>query len=490
MQTRAIEFFAKAWLLLILAASFFSIATLATASADETDVFYNPICEAGKNYEKCTPKEKFIRRRDNCEAPGSLCFGIRLDGWQAEVLGKGDCIRPCTPTPFNYGIIEYKTEQNDTRRWQKAQRDTIIDFIKNKNAYVVIFIHGWHHNAKDNNIEITDNIDNNNEDYTQDRNMMYFKRILARSKYEINLRGEHDREVFGIYIGWNGGPPNSIFNIGNRARAADRLANSSDFIEDMNLISKFSSNNKILIMGHSLGGRIINRFMINETNKNNPRPFGKNSLAVSINAAISADSFGSLTKLNPSFDEPTWINFTSADDWATGAIYSGATSFGRLIGFGEGVSDKSFESSSFSSIGHYRPYLTHALKICWEDKGPYGCDSDVWWRDRCPIQSVRAPETWFRLSTSKPTSCVALCYDYENDRRCDDRYRASLSTISTDLTGAFRAPLGHFWNVTTDKDVIGGDEKHSGLSAINHNGFVQTNLNRLLTDILFAPRKK
>lgn len=150
--------------------------------------------------------------------------------------------------PENLKVIEFD-ELGDL--WSESQRDEAIQRIQNckQPPLVVTFTHGWRHSARNG-----------------DANLESFKGLIEDLKASLK-----SREVVGIYIGWRGGSlrePNNgaltalpaLFTFHNRKNATDRLAGipmGETFwrIHEATNARRGSS----LLVGHSFGGRIIER---------------------------------------------------------------------------------------------------------------------------------------------------------------------------------------------------------------------------------------
>jgi pimeloyl-ACP methyl ester carboxylesterase len=97
--------------------------------------------------------------------------------------------------------------------------------------------------------------------------------------------------VLGIYIGWRGDslttPGLKFSTIGNRADAADRLAANRDHdgmyslyssLKDIaNALHGADPDGRMLVVGHSLGGRIVTRLFMNDIAMGEVRPLGNGS---------------------------------------------------------------------------------------------------------------------------------------------------------------------------------------------------------------------
>lgn len=501
----------SAFSILVFAGVLFLVLILAlglTGNANAEERAFHRICE-GKGSAACIPSDQFIQRRDACSGENEgLCYGIgrTSDGWVTDLVRKGRCYWtkglangvPCDPMPFRYGVIEYKTNGLKTaHRWQSKQVTEITQEIAaEKDVFLVVFIHGWHHDSRE---EVGKEYSEEDlrtlkeSNITQDRNLLFFKHILAKTRWELDRNGLTTPKVLGVYIGWDGGPPNAKNNVGNRAIAADKIGLSSDFDTDLKALrqalKKAGPNNKMLVIGHSLGGRIVSRFMLKNADEGNLNPLGTGSLAVTMNPAISADSFDAYVKRPSAPGLPAWINITSRDDWATRLLYPlASTPLSRLLGIGRGLNDTLTSRATGTSIGHYEPYQNFQLSICYEGSAN-SCTSNMLIAG-CkapPHQTKRLPTNWFRLGAGDDSSCQYMCYSFGSaDSSCSSSQYLVTLMRHNDEKQQLREPSGTMWNVYTDVDVIGPNEDYRNQSAEVHNAFDQTNLGRMLVELTLA----
>lgn len=462
----------------------------AGAIAFSEDRNYHPICETAYQAE-CIPPTKFVVTRkggaDCINEKGALCFGVGNDGWDTEVMWPRDpkninTYRGLTGQKFDYATLEYRSTPG-AGRFQDAQRDAIIEHLndlrsKHKKVYLFVFVHGWHHSAREEisrSLECVEATSFAPCTNPQDRNLFYFKHLLAKTSFELTARRD-DYAVMGVYVGWDGGSSNNIL-AADRGQAADRIGRSPDLMADLKKISQGADaieadgSGRMLVMGHSFGGRMVSRLMLKSVAENNWTPFGPRSLVVTLNPAIGADAFDEVMKQpTDASRRPAWINITSMDDRATGIVFSLASTIGRLIPkIGYGLTDAIDGGRGFHAIGHYEPYVTHRLKIVHLEDSPYG-----------PSPENRRT-TWydFPLANNKEGD-AAPKYPvlWFNSIPPYQRY-------SIELSKGEKTPPGRMWNVSTDSDVIGGDGLLK-ISTPNHNAFVQTSLNRMLLELTLA----
>jgi len=145
---------------------------------------------------------------------------------------------------YELGFIEFTERGN---RFNDTQKDLILakakEYIDN-NGTVIVFVHGWHHNADIN-----------------DGNVQSMREGLKKiSKY---IR--HDDKVFGIYVGWRGEAfrllQTEVFTFWDRKAVAQEVGNGgvSEFFLDLERIRSITKakSPKLVIVGHSFGGAIV-----------------------------------------------------------------------------------------------------------------------------------------------------------------------------------------------------------------------------------------
>ena len=465
------------------------------------DTQFHPICLAGKtaghsDLAGCREPTQFVRHREDCTPGSNKCFVVGNDGWDVDLIGTGHCAsnktEVCTHAPFRYAILEYRSDRGDQAvAWQSAQRDAILNEIREtKPTNIVVFIHGWNHDAKEDN---DGELPAPEDDPSQDSNLRNFKFMLAKTHWELKQQGTTSPRLLGVYVGWNGNEGLFPINIGSRARAADRVASAPDFDADLGAIAftmlKENPNASIVIIGHSLGGRIVARYLLSQAKFNQyalgkiGHPlFGNRSLFVTVNPAIGADAFDEYyEKALPSDTGlPLWLNFTSKDDSATGIIFSTAASIGKSLGFGYGITDNFLTSSSRRTIGHFRPYVTHRLEIKYFDAQ---CSKPV----QSPVPRgyppVADPRTsmWYSIDAGAMQNWRALYFGDAED--CSGAYYATQLSLTSEEGARFRRATADMWNVIGDKDIIDcGENAGRKGSTCLHNAFLQTSLNRMVLE--------
>lgn len=150
-------------------------------------------------------------------------------------------------------------------------------------AYVVVFIHGWHHNAA-----------------ADDGNVQAFHSALAAIK-----RWRPDADVRGVYVGWRGSslplPLLRYLTFWERKNTSDEVGRGAllEFLLRLERAAKpEGSKNRLVLIGHSFGASVVfnslahvymNRFVEGlYSSKTTDRFRGYGDLTVLINPAIEA----------------------------------------------------------------------------------------------------------------------------------------------------------------------------------------------------------
>lgn len=144
---------------------------------------------------------------------------------------------------YDLGFIEFTERGNDFSPKQTAELlSRISEKSKKEDIAVIVFIHGWKHNAS-----------------TEDENVISFKKALdfiARS----NATG--NKKIVGIYIGWRGlsfhGLQLENGTFWDRKAVAEEVGRGgvTEFLSDLEYIAGQKNTNFMLTIGHSFGAAI------------------------------------------------------------------------------------------------------------------------------------------------------------------------------------------------------------------------------------------
>lgn len=149
------------------------------------------------------------------------------------------------------GFVEF-----DDLGFQKSREavDNVFTHIRNLNTdatsdplLLVVFIHGWHHNAK-----------------PDDTNVTTFKNFLVNLQHEEDIQtvSRHKRQVVGVYIGWRGESNESVLSpLTYRSRKSAGLRvgqyGLQEVLAELAKIRKSNDSNRLVSVGHSFGGGVL-----------------------------------------------------------------------------------------------------------------------------------------------------------------------------------------------------------------------------------------
>jgi hypothetical protein len=155
---------------------------------------------------------------------------------------------------FHLAILEF---DDQGRCYDRMQLDKVSDAIEQmresgKDAIVLAFVHGWKHDARSN-----------------DDNLSSFRRVLDRTAQHERQCADPGkaREVFGIFVGWRGlsayGLGSENLTFWDRQDAAHRVASGS--VRELFGRLRHYRNSRVehggsallVISGHSFGGMVV-----------------------------------------------------------------------------------------------------------------------------------------------------------------------------------------------------------------------------------------
>ncbi len=268
------------------------------------------------------------------------------------------------------------------------QLKQLYDDNRDNGLSLVVFVHGWHHNAG-----------------AEDRNVTNFRRLVRDvSVAEKLMNAGKGPRVVGIYVGWRGEsitvPYLNNITFWDRKNTAERVSQGSvrelfarlDFLRDRGRTGvKFDAlsrkdepgegrrNVRMLTIGHSFGGLITYEALSSEFLRAASRSTGDDyvsrlgDLVVIVNPAFEGARYEPLmaagqriARLKPN-QLPVVIVATSRADWATRGLFPLARWFSTFLERTPGQEDDAI----VYAVGHNARYRTHSLAPCGE--GDTGC---------------------------------------------------------------------------------------------------------------------
>ena len=339
---------------------------------------------------------------------------------------------------------------------------------------VVMFIHGWKHNAR-----------------ADDENLANFRKLLMTAA-AIEGQQKTGRRVAGIFVSWRGQSidVDGINNVTfwSRKTAAMHVAEGSSrelFARlrgfkcahnatgepgkrDCNQPATPDEPIKIVLIGHSFGGLILYNSISGSLIESMTHAFDADpnedgywrfaDLAVLINPAFEATRYTPLHRIASTsgpyerYETPLLITVTSRADRATGIAFP----LGRAINtiFERHASDEEREADK-STVGHMRSYLTHDLVTASPNDEPAEC------KDWKAGENLTLDEFKNNLVIEQQVRNRFYC---ENGDWSGPRYRLKDWSVArplvrrfcggaqlTQTAGEANAPV---WNVSTDASII------------------------------------
>ena len=292
------------------------------------------------------------------------------------------------------GVVEFDDQGLVLdRRQMEALFDRIAAESQAQDLCMVVFVHGWKHNAA-----------------PDDSDVVSFRKLLAGLAVAEEGRRPH-RKVFGIYAGWRGQVVDGSdlaadLTFWDRKAAAGRVSQGSirellararavrDHLDHTSWSGvKVPMNapvppgtdwrsTRLLIIGHSFGGLIVFDALaqaltdrasqsleagrLGAADESDKAIASYGDLVVIVNPAVEATSYEPLNQLMKGRDastlarnqNPVFIQVTSSADQATGTAFPLGRSLNVMT---ESFVDRSERQEASTAIGHWAPFWTHEL---------------------------------------------------------------------------------------------------------------------------------
>ncbi|MES9991631.1 MAG: hypothetical protein ABW098_06720 [Candidatus Thiodiazotropha sp.] len=295
---------------------------------------------------------------------------------------------------YDLAFVEY-TERGNT--FNDAWKDEVVAKIaereKAQGVVTLVFIHGWKHNADEDN-----------------KNLKKFKKTLEELTESAQLLG---RRLVGVYIGWRGLsvtiPLLKELSFWDRKAVAQEVGKGgvTNLLLDLEKIDRNRSDNVLLIVGHSFGGaiavsatsEIISEILINDRQQEDPGGSVGDAVIV-LNPAIEANQSLSMVEAalqnGPTAPRnPLFYSISTDADRAThyafpigqtlGLFFSWRQTDLERANYYDRITNEKLmlreEHLDSTTIGNFAPYLTHRLSM--DDSGGipnarlHSCEEDA-----------------------------------------------------------------------------------------------------------------
>lgn len=331
---------------------------------------------------------------------------------------------------YSLGFVEF---DDDGRFYDGRQAEAVLQWLQSSDRpqYVVLYTHGWHHNASD-----------------IDFNVRRFKDSLKAIKQR-----HPGYRVVGLYLGWRGEtletPYLRMLTFWNRRGVSERLGRGQfkDFLFQIERVVKASPENRLLTIGHSLGALVVYNALRTEWLDRVRRQLpGFGDLLLLVNPAIEARRFVELRhalgelKLPAELNEPAYPSMMvigSEADNMTGSAFTWSRALPALFEPGPNpfnaseLPGTSAWELSTTAIGHYQPFQTHRLETAAADQQESAACPAVVDGNAYPAHYPQI------LAAAGNSQIVWLAEPYLRLRRVADEFAA-----------------GPLWFVQTDKNVL------------------------------------
>ncbi|WP_062381579.1 hypothetical protein [Pseudomonas abietaniphila] len=340
----------------------------------------------------CAPYTAYRTQNTLCETGKADCSKANLQ-WHAGTSG--------SPGDYFLGFVEFN-DQGDL--WQRQGMEAVLNHLNTeaaaKDLLIVVFVHGWHHSAKEG-----------------DPNINTFRSVLADLALAEAASGRPAREVAGVYVGWRGdslalGPVNNV-TFWDRKNTAEKVGHGqvTELLSRIELIKRtqdskardaafeikrkrsagsaqstdenrcgklvaagqeVTSQTKLVVIGHSFGGLVvqssIGQILEDRAIRTKGGDYGCQldvegfgNLVVLINPAFEAQRYSGLHDIAshriwfPPQQLPVEVILTSKADDATGVLFPLGRRFNTVF------ERDGWDKKNLTTVGHYQPYITHEL---------------------------------------------------------------------------------------------------------------------------------
>jgi hypothetical protein len=265
-------------------------------------------------------------------------------------------------------FVEYDDFGHLFSRAQLNEVTSTAEHVSKNNGIVVVYVHGWHHNAK-----------------TGDPDLTAFHQAIENAGALDREAYKDKRKVMGIYVGWRGESvsvmPFSLLTFWDRKNTAQAIGDGAVFELFRKLANHREQNPKsrLVVVGHSFGAAVTYSSVahsIMDQIIDDPYPNAPNGgpsqdtskrwdLVVLVNPAFEAMQVRPHFELARSRDYkpdqlPHLIIVTSQDDWATKTAFPAGRNLSTIF---KKYADPVSAGMNTSAIGHYIPYVTHQLEV-------------------------------------------------------------------------------------------------------------------------------
>ncbi|MDB6062754.1 MAG: esterase/lipase/thioesterase family active site protein [Verrucomicrobiaceae bacterium] len=328
----------------------------------------------------CTSSRQYRTNYELCQSKFDAPSSCATSAIRSESLADG--------SNYLLGFVEF---DDQGQLWDRRQMAAVVDTLSEKAAgndlLIVVFAHGWQHNAA-----------------PGDGNIETFRKVLAKlsedEKYISQLSGKPARTVAGVYLGWRGEsisiPLLNNLTFWDRKNTAEKVGHGAvtevfsrleQLKRDKESTDSGKNSVRMVSVGHSFGGLVLHTALSQMLANRFVRTTGPDGiqadvdkfgdLVVLINPAFQAQLFSTLSDM--SAERGTYFNsqmpvmavLTSEADYATRYAFPAGrwvstlfektrdtTRWNAATKTQETISES---ETNVDAVGHFAPYRTHKL---------------------------------------------------------------------------------------------------------------------------------
>jgi hypothetical protein len=280
---------------------------------------------------------------------------------------------------YDLAIIEFDDlgcchDRNQIR----SLADRLIEFDE-KDAIIVVFVHGWKHDARSDD----DNL----------KNFLAVLEVAVKREAEVAGGQRASRPVLGVFIGWRGMSLYDRFHVLEQLtfwdrQEAGRRVSTGSIREVLGRLRRYRNKRGknggaplLVIVGHSFGGMIVYSAVAQSLIEAAATPRGEMvpsfaDLVLLVNPAVEAARYLPIQELveerrrkTPQGVEdkqpPVFVCVTASNDWATSLAFPFGNAFSLLT---EKYKDRRERQALLNAIGHISWMKTHDLSATRKDQ--------------------------------------------------------------------------------------------------------------------------